>query len=165
MTFILTFNCNYFDKKENTFLDRIFKGGIFRAQSGVQDGAFCKFINRFKLLTVFGKGVVWDFWQVSECDSVLTNNFLFYTLACPIKVYLQISFSSGLCCVETIQLICKANRLSGFCMIQVFVEAISEQNVVQFYYWKQPLQSVLLSLYLWQFPSWCFCRLLVCSFI
>ena len=48
-----------------------------------------------------GKGAFCDFWLVSQHDSGLTNNFLFYTLGCPIKVCLQIFFCRGLCCVET----------------------------------------------------------------
>ena len=46
---------------------------------------FRKLINGFKPLTVFAKGAVGDFWRVTECDSGLTNNFLFYILACLLK--------------------------------------------------------------------------------
>ena len=53
----------------------------------------------------------------------LTNNLLFYAqAACPIKVYLQISFGRGLCRVETSQLISKANSLTSFCMVWAFSE-------------------------------------------
>ena len=62
-------------------------------------------VNGFKPLIVFGKGAVWDFLGVYEYDFGLTNNFLFYYLACPIIICLQIAFGRSLCCVETSQLI------------------------------------------------------------
>ena len=58
------------------------------------------------------------------------------------------SFGRGLCSVEASQLICKATWLTGFCMVQVFAGGVSKQTIVQFYSWKQPLQSVRLFLYL-----------------
>ena len=136
-------------------LDRTINRGVFRAQSGDQDGVFSKLVNRFQpLIVFFGKCGVWDFWRGSEYDTGLTNNFLFCTLACPIKVCLQIPFGRGLCHAETNQLICKANRLTGFYMVRFFTGRISEQTTAQFYSWKQPTKSVLLCLYLWWFQTW-----------
>ena len=115
------------------------------------------------ILTGLGrwKGRCMGFLQGSEYDSGLTNNFLFNTLACLIKVCLQISFGRGLCCVGISQLICEATWLAGHCMVQDFAGSISEQTKVQFYSWNQSSQSVRLFLYLWRFHSWCF---LDCSF-
>ena len=100
----------------------------------------------------------------SECDSGFTSNLIFYILECLFKVCLQIPFGKSLCCVETCKLICNANELAGFYMVQVFVVGISEQTIVQLYSRKQPSQSALLFLYFLRFRSLWFCRLLSCSY-
>ena len=71
---------------------------------------------------------------------------------------METPFGWGLCHVETSQLICKANRLTGPYMVRVFTGDISEQTKVQFHSRKQPAESVLLFLYLWRFQFWRKCR-------
>ena len=63
----------------------------------------------------------------SEYDSGFTNNLIFCILECLFKACLQIPFGKSLCCLETCKLICKANELAGFYMVQVFVVGISDR--------------------------------------
>ena len=71
-------------------------------------------------MTAFGKIAVWESWPGPEYDFGLTNNFLFFTLACLIIVCFQIPFGKDLCYVETSHFILKANWLAGFYGVQIF---------------------------------------------
>ena len=42
----------------------------------------------------------------------------------------EISFGEGSYCAGTIQLICGANHLTGFCMVGFLLEGVSEQTLV-----------------------------------
>ena len=85
--YLLAFNFNYFDKK--TFLDRIFNGGAFRAQSGIQDGASCVQVWAvYCFLERQCMGFLIGFWIRPWFNWF--SFFLFYTLERPIKVCLQI---------------------------------------------------------------------------
>ena len=54
-------------------LDKFFNGGVFRAQSDIQQVAFCKLVYCF-----LERGVVWNFQGGFEYDPGLTNDFLFF---------------------------------------------------------------------------------------
>ena len=75
-------------------------------------------------MAVFAKGAVWNIWRSSEYGSSLTNELLFYNLACRIKVCLQ----------KTSQLIGKANRLVGFYIVWIFAEDCFRTEKKSFYY-------------------------------
>ena len=91
-------------------------------------------------------------------SSGLTDNSIFYILERPIRACLKIHFGGGLCRVETSQLICKANRLTGFYMVCLFAGGISKQTIIQFYYRKYPSKSFFYILI-----PWWDCRLSACD--
>ena len=98
---------------------------------------------------LFAKDAVWDVWLGSECSSGLTNDLLFYTMGCPIKVCFQRPFGRSLGRVETSQLIFKENHVTGFYMVWVFAGGLSEQTTAQFCFRKKPTNIVLLYIYLY----------------
>ena len=60
--------------------------GVFRIQSSMQDGAFCKFCEPgLSRSLLFAQGAVCDVWWGSEYASGLTNNFLFIPWHVPLK--------------------------------------------------------------------------------
>ena len=47
---------------------------IFKTLSNIQDGGFCKIVNGFSFLTIFGKSSILDVWQDSEFTSEVSND-------------------------------------------------------------------------------------------